>query len=216
MYQALLPCPEQTGWAGKIHTSRFNILERLVPYVMRYNKIMRKKENNYAFIDSQNLNLGIQKLGWRLDYRKFRIYLAEKYGVTKAYMFIGFVALNQSLYDNLQEAGFILKFKPTIPDSDGKIKGNIDADLVLGAVLELNEYDRAVIVSSDGDFYSLVQFLYENNKLKIVLSPDIENCSSLLEQTSKEKIWFMNELRDKLEYKRKAPLKDGTLSSASL
>ena len=165
---------------------------------------MKQKENNYAFIDSQNLNLGIQKLGWKLDYRKFRVYLAEKYGVKKAYIFIGFVALNQSLYDRLQEAGFILEFKPTIPDADGKIKGNIDADLVLRATLELNDYDKAIVVSSDGDFYSLVQHLYEKNKLKVVLSPDEENCSNLLKQTAKERIWFMNNLRDKLEYKKKS------------
>ena len=165
---------------------------------------MKQKENNYAFIDSQNLNLGIQKLGWKLDYQKFKVYLAEKYGVKKAYMFIGFVVLNQSLYDRLQEAGFILEFKPTIPDADGKIKGNIDADLVLRATFGLNDYDKAVIVSSDGDFYSLVQHLYEKNKLKVVLSPDEENCSNLLKQTAKEKIWFMNNLRDKLEYKKKS------------
>ena len=171
---------------------------------------MKKQQNNFAFIDSQNLNLGIQKLGWKLDYKKFRTYLADKYGVTKAYMFIGFVALNQSLYDNLQEAGFILKFKPTIPDADGKLKGNIDADLVLRAVVELSDYDTAVVVSSDGDFYSLVQYLYEHKKLNVVLSPDIEHCSNLLKQTAKEKIWFMNELQGKLEYKRKAPLKDET------
>ena len=139
-----------------------------------------REQNNYAFIDSQNLNLGIQKLGWKLDYRRFRIYLAEKYKVKKAYMFIGFVALNQSLYDSLQEAGFILRFKPTVPDADGKIKGNIDADLVLLAALELNDYDEAIIVSSDGDFYSLVQYLYDNDKLRVVLSPDIENCSFLI------------------------------------
>ena len=163
---------------------------------------MNSKENNYAFIDSQNLNLGIQKLGWKLDYQRFRVYLAEKYGVKKVYIFIGFVVLNQSLYDRLQEAGFILKFKPTIPDADGKIKGNIDADLVLRAALELNDYDRAVIVSSDGDFYSLVQHLYDNGKLAAVLSPDIKNCSTLLKQVAKEKIWFMNELRGKLEYKK--------------
>ena|SRR3989338_3755918 len=127
---------------------------------------MKKESNNYAFIDSQNLNLGIQKLGWKLNYQKFRTYLAEKYSVKKAYIFIGFVALNQSLYDRLQEAGFILKFKPTVPDANGNIKGNIDADIVLRAALELNDYDKAVIVSSDGDFYSLVQYLYENNKLE--------------------------------------------------
>jgi len=164
---------------------------------------MHKTRNNFAFIDSQNLNLGIQKLGWKLDYSKFRVYLTEKYNVKKAYIFIGFVALNQSLYDRLQEAGFILKFKPTIPDADGKIKGNIDADLVLRAALEINEYDKAVIVSSDGDFYSLVQHLYENKKLEVVLSPDLEHCSSLLRQTAKERMWFMNNLRGKLEYKRK-------------
>jgi len=175
---------------------------------------MKNTANNYAFIDSQNLNLGIQKLGWKLDYRKFRTYLADKYDITKAYVFIGFVALNQSLYDNLEEAGFILKFKPTIPDVDGKPKGNIDADLVLRAILDIGEYDAAVVVSSDGDFYSLVQHLYEVEKLKVVLSPDIENCSNLLKQSAKEKIWFMNELQEKLEYKRKAPLEDRTLSSA--
>ena len=52
---------------------------------------MKKESNNYAFIDSQNLNLGIQKLGWKLNYQKFRIYLAEKYGVKKAYIFISAV-----------------------------------------------------------------------------------------------------------------------------
>ena len=161
------------------------------------------KKNNYAFIDSQNLNLGIQKLGWKLDYKKFRIYLAEKYGVQKAYVFIGFVALNQELYDGLQEAGFLLKFKPTIPDADGKIKGNVDADLVLRAILEIGDYEKAVIVSSDGDFYSLVDHLYEQGKLEAVLSPDKKNCSTLLRKAAKEKVRFMDNLRKKLEYKKK-------------
>ena len=165
---------------------------------------MKSKENNYAFIYSQNLNLGIQKLGWKLDYRKFRVYLSEKYSVQKAYVFVGFVALNQKLYDSLQEAGFLLKFKPTIPDANGKIKGNVDADLVVRALLECREYDKAVIVSSDGDFYSLVQYLYEENKLEAVLSPDVKNCSSLLKQTAKEKVQFMNNLQKMLEYKKKS------------
>jgi uncharacterized LabA/DUF88 family protein len=163
---------------------------------------MKKSENNYAFIDSQNLNLGIQKLGWKLDYTKFRIYLKEKYGIKKAYLFIGFVALNQNLYDRLQEAGFVLRFKPTIPDENGKIKGNVDADLVLRALLEIAEYDKAVVVSSDGDFYSLVQYLYENKKLKAVLSPDKKKCAVLLRQSAKEKIVYMDNLQKKLEYKK--------------
>lgn len=175
-----------------------------------------KKESNYAFIDSQNLNLGIQKLGWRLSYRKFRVYLAEKYAVRKAYMFIGFSPLNQALYDSLQEAGFALVFKPTIPDREGKIKGNVDADLVLRAALEIDVYDRAVIVTSDGDFYSLVQHLNDIGKLEAVLSPDLKNCSILLRKAARDKIRFMDNLRAKLEYTRKAPPGDGTHGGAFL
>ena len=163
---------------------------------------MTTATNNFAYIDSQNLHLGFAKLSWKLDYRKFRIYLTEKYGVKKAYMFIGFVPTNQALYDKLQQAGFVLRFKPTVPDRHGKIKGNVDADLVLRAALDLPEYDQAVIVTSDGDFYSLVQHLYEAGKLRAVLSPESKYCSSLLKQTAKEKILFMDNLRNKLEYKK--------------
>lgn len=160
-------------------------------------------KKNYAFIDSQNLNLGVQELGWKIDYKKFNIYLREKYNVEKAYMFLGFVALNQSLYDKLQESGFILRFKPTIPDVDGKIKGNVDADIVLRAMIEWNDYDKAIIVSNDGDFYSLVEHLYTNNKLEIVLSTNRNFFSGLLAQSAKEKTQFVDDLKDKIEYIKK-------------
>ncbi|MDZ7291648.1 MAG: hypothetical protein ONB44_17400 [candidate division KSB1 bacterium] len=64
---------------------------------------MHKPLENYAFIDSQNLHLGMQELGWRLDYRKFRVYLEEKYGVRKAYLFLGFLPENQNFYRAPQE-----------------------------------------------------------------------------------------------------------------
>ncbi|MEK9167929.1 MAG: NYN domain-containing protein [Patescibacteria group bacterium] len=112
--------------------------------------------------------------------------------------------LNQSLYDRLQEAGFQLKFKPTVPDGDGKIKGNVDADLVLQAMIDFPHYEKAVLVSSDGDFYSLVRYLSEKGKLLTVISSDVENCSGLLKQTAGEKMRFMDNLRNKLEYKRKS------------
>ncbi|HUC31430.1 MAG TPA: NYN domain-containing protein [Candidatus Paceibacterota bacterium] len=157
--------------------------------------------NNYAFIDGQNLYLSIKKLGWKLDYRKFRIYLWEKYGVGKAYVFIGFIESNQSLYDDLARWDFEPVFRPVTIGADGKIKGNIDADLVLRAVIEFKNYNKAIIVSSDGDFYSLVKYLNDKQKLGAVLSPDVKNCSWLLRKAAGDKIWFMDELRRKLEYK---------------
>ena len=85
-------------------------------------KTMEIQSNNYAFIDSQNLNLGIKSLGWNLDFGRFRIYLREKYGVRVAYLFIGYVQQNQDLYANLQKSGYVLIFKPTLPNKDGKVR----------------------------------------------------------------------------------------------
>lgn len=159
-----------------------------------------KKQNNYAFIDSQNLNLGVKNLGWRLDFKKFRVYLAEKYGVKVAYLFIGYVQKNQDIYSSLQKCGYVLIFKPTLPDGEGNVKGNVDADLVLQAMIEFQRYEKAIIVSSDGDFYSLTRYLYAHGKLRMVISPYFETCSSLLKQSAKEKIVFIDNLRQKLEY----------------
>ena len=159
---------------------------------------MRNKRNNFAFIDAQNVHLGIKSLGWDLDWHKFRIYLKEKYSVSIAYLFIGYMPSNQDLYSNLQKAGYILIFKPIIFDSERKAKGNCDADLVLRTMIELPNFDKAMIVTSDGDFYSLVKYLYENNKLQMVFSPYVKTCSKLLKKEAREKIYFMDNLRKKI------------------
>lgn len=164
---------------------------------------MIKIKNNYAFIDARNLNLGIQDLGWKLDYKRFKKYLQDKYKISTAYFFIGYLPNNKKLYSFLKKIGYVLIFKPIILDKNGKIKGNIDADLVLRVMIDYNRYDQALIISSDGDFYSLVRYLYQNKKLKYVISPHIKTCSTLLKKVAKEKIIFMGNLRKKLEYKEK-------------
>ena len=162
---------------------------------------MKNRENNFAFIDSNNLNLGVKESGWRLDFKKFRIYLKEKYGVTKAYLFIGYLPENQELYRSLQEFGYVLIFKPVMKNKDGEPKGNVDAELVLQAMVDWDRYDKAVIVSSDGDFYCLVNYLYEKSKLKRVISPNYKKCSALLKKAAREKIDFLDYQRDKLARK---------------
>ncbi len=154
--------------------------------------------NNYAFIDAQNVHLGIKSLGWNLDWKKFRVYLKDKYNVSTAHIFIGFLDSNQTLYATLQKAGYILIFKPIILDGDGKAKGNCDADLVLHTILEKDNFDKAIIVTSDGDFYSLIRYLYENKKLEMVLSPYAKTCSKLLKREAKEKINYMSNLNGKI------------------
>ena len=149
---------------------------------------MRAKEHNYAFIDSQNLNLGIKDLGWSLDFRKFRIYLSNKYRVKKAFLFLGFVAKYKRLYEDLSSYGYILIFKPVIRNRDGRIKGNIDTELVMNAMRELQNFDKAIIVSGDGDFYCLIEYFEELHKLKAILIPNQKSSSSLLERFSTKKV----------------------------
>ena len=176
------------------------------------NKNPKEKKENYAFIDGQNLNLGVQELGWKLDYRRFRIYLKEKYRVIKAYYFIGYVEGMNDLYTSLQAAGYILIFKPTLKKPSGKIKGNCDAELVLQSMIDYKKYDQAVIVSGDGDFACLVKYLNERNKLKNLLVPNREKYSALLKKPAAKKIVFVDDSKGKLRHKkRKGLYKDKTL-----
>ena len=162
---------------------------------------MASEKNNYAFIDSQNLNLSIRELGWKLDFAKFRVYLREKYGVTKAFLFIGFIAGNTALYKSLQEAGFICIFKPTLKYNNGTTKGNCDAELVLQAMIEYPNYNGAVIVSGDGDFQCLVKYLLGKEKLTAIIIPNQQKFSALLNfKVFRSHLRFMNNLDKKLSY----------------
>lgn len=193
---------------------------------------MRRKSTKpitFAFVDSQNLNLGTQRMGWKLDWRRFREYLRETYNVTQAYLFIGYMSENEALYEHMHELGYLIVLKPTVDVSamqhdgnvgdsakkaalaeviDGKeikdpkdkptIKGNVDAELVLYAMKEMPNYDQAIIVSGDGDFFSLAEYLLAQNKLANILTPNWQY-SSLL-KPFEDKIVRLDQLRRQLAY----------------
>jgi uncharacterized LabA/DUF88 family protein len=171
---------------------------------------MTEKLKIYAFIDGQNLNLGTRKdildkngkimyKGWKLDFKKFRVYLSDKFRVSKAFIFIGYIEQNKWLYDKLKKQGYELVFKPTTKDNVGKPKGNIDAELVLHcAALEYQNYDKAVVVSGDGDFYCLHKYLEDKKKLLRIVIPNAKTASSLLKRFNTYKTFIEHE-KSKLE-----------------
>lgn len=166
---------------------------------------MKKQINNYAFIDSQNLNLAIKDCGWELDFARFRIYLKDKYKITKTFLFIGYVPGNEALYTYLQSAGYLVIFKPTLEyKKDGalKTKGNVDAELVLHAMIQYPNYDKAIIVSGDGDFHCLIEYLEEQGKLAKLLIPNRKRYSALLRKFVRH-IKYLDELEQKLGKKSK-------------
>lgn len=172
----------------------------------------RKKDNNYAFIDGNNLHLGTTKnvyrnrkrvyAGWEIDYGKFRQYLADKFRVTKAFYYIGYREDQQPLYKELKQFGYSLIHKPTLEDKEGNVKGNVDAELVLGAAaIQINKYDKAVIASGDGDFRCLYQYLESKGKLQNIIIPNAKSESSLLKDFQKHKVF--------LQYSKKKLRKNG-------
>jgi hypothetical protein len=165
---------------------------------------MNKPLVNYAFIDGQNLNMGTQFIHWKLDFKKFRIYLKEKLSVNVAYYFIGYIDGNSDLYRSLQLAGYVLVFKPTFRNSEGNIKGNCDAELVLQTMIDLGIFESAVIVTGDGDFYCLVNHLKKIGKLHCLVAPNRIKCSHLLNEAAGGRIIYLDDLRNRLEYKKEA------------
>ncbi|MEI7918506.1 MAG: NYN domain-containing protein [Candidatus Saccharibacteria bacterium] len=167
----------------------------------------------YAFIDSQNLNMGVSNdvvhkghkiySDWKLDFMKFRRYLRDKLKVDEAFLFIGNLPGHESMYAYLQRCGYMLVLKPTTSykDKDGsfKVKGNVDTDLVLyAAAKEIDNYDQAVIVTGDGDFLSLCEYLDDQGKLGHIVIPNKHKFSQLLSKYA-DRLDFVSVNKVKLE-----------------
>ncbi len=145
------------------------------------------------YIDGNNLYRSAKELGYEIDYKKFRGWIRQKYNPTNVYLFIGLVPTRTSFYKYLQEAGFILIFKQTISVGD-TIKGNCDAELVLKSVSDYysKAFDLCILITGDGDFGCLVEFLRDHKALSLVVSPDVRKCSILIKNKNVE-ITFLND-----------------------
>jgi len=163
--------------------------------------------NNFAYIDGNNLYRGVRNSGWRLDFLLFRKLLSEKYGISRAYYFIGLIPKEKDLYAFLQKAGYTLIFKEVVYSGLGNPKGNCDADMVLQSVIDAfeNNCEQQILVTSDGDYAGLAKFLIGRSKLRAILSPSTkEKCSILLKRTN-ARITYLIDFRNRIGLKEKAP-----------
>lgn len=172
-----------------------------------------ERKSNIAYIDGQNLRMGTldTKPSWRIDLQRFRVYLREKYHVDKAFYYMGYVIdgdKHQRLYEHIQESGFILVFREHNSAMIGKKKGNVDSDIILDAMKRLylkEKFDQIVLVSGDGDYKGLVDFLIEQNKFGKVLFPNKKYASSLYRQLEPKHFDYLNSpaIQQKIEHKKR-------------
>ncbi len=178
---------------------------------------MNKEEikENLAFVDGQNLYMSttIASTPWKIDLVRFRVYLQQKYKVSKAYYFLGFLQEeNQDLYHEIQEAGFILTFRKHSSVMLGKKKGNVDTDIVFNIMKKMYRgeiFDNIILVSGDGDYKMLVDFLIEENKFEKILFPDQKKASSLYKKID---LKFRSDLGNE-SIRRKIGKKKGSLGN---
>ncbi|MEE8318777.1 MAG: NYN domain-containing protein [Dehalococcoidales bacterium] len=162
---------------------------------------MHKIPVNYAFIDGQNFYKSVQEiqkelevLEVELDLNKFRIHLMEKYAVKIAYYFVGYIPKNKPLYAALERQGYELKFKEVAVHEDG-IKGNVDVNLTLQSLIVIDNYEKAVLITSDGDYACLVEYLHSKGKFECLIACSRGSCSYLLRKLhDRIKIFYLDDI----------------------
>ena len=155
---------------------------------------------NYAFIDNNNVNSAVNSQRWKLDRAKFLKLLKEKFKVSKAYLFIGYTPENSKMYKYFREIGYEIVFKPVLTLESGQTKGNVDAELVLQAMIDYRKYDKAIIVTGDGDFACLVRHLYNKEKLYSLIVPNKRRYSQFLQDAAFEKMDFLENYKKIIKY----------------
>jgi len=168
---------------------------------------MLERISNLAFIDGQNLHLGTREDGWKIDLIKFRVYLKDKYKVTEAYYFLGYVSEEQTeLYNKLQKAGFIVIFKEHHASAIGKKKGNVDSDIIFEMMKNLVEntnFNKIILVSGDGDYKKVVDYLIKKEKFEKILFPNVKFASSLYKKLTAKYFDYLShsKIKKKIEYR---------------
>ena len=171
--------------------------------------------NNYAYIDGANLHYTYENLDWQIDYQKLIDHLRTKYGVIVAHYFLGKTPNNKSIRDKLISYGYNIKLKEPSPykteeevcpycnevikKSEVRYKADVDSYLTMQVLSDINDFDKAVIISSDGDYDELVKRLARQNKLRMVFAPCRDGCSKLLQKAAVDKIAYIDDYKDSLE-----------------
>ena len=160
------------------------------------------QKNNLAFIDGQNLYLGTinqEEKSWSIDLSRLFIYLKRKYKVSQAYYFLGYkIKGMEALYKEIISAGFILKFREHNSEMLGVKKGNVDSDIIFQIMKKLyrqEKFSKIILVSGDGDYKSLVDFLIEENKFEKILFPNRVGASSLYKKIARGYLDYLDNFK---------------------
>ena len=163
-------------------------------------------KGNIAYIDNQNLYMATKTSlePWRVDLKRFKVYLNDRYNCEEALLFMGaYEKEYDSRYELFESFGYTLMFRTHDEVANSKKKGNVDTDVVFQMMHDFHheDFDKAVLVSGDGDYYKTVEYLISQNKFECLILPSHKNASSLYKRITHDYYVYLDDLsyRKKLE-----------------
>ena len=156
----------------------------------------------YVFIDASNIIYGCNDAGWKMDLEKLIQYFRTRFGVVRVLYYAGLDNQNKKqllFYEALQRFGYELRLVPVKTFKDGKRKGDVDARLVFEAMKYFDEYDEAIFLTGDGDYFWLLEHLLQSGK-KIRLFAHRESMAKELKQLFGGTFTDISRLKQLLEF----------------
>lgn len=164
----------------------------------------KKIIKTYAFVDASNIIYGARAEGWFIDQKKLYQYLKQKFSVLKVFFYYGKDSKSEKkerFLQKLKEFGYILRVKE-IKRFGSKSKANCDVDLTMDVLLMIKEYQRAILLTGDGDFAPLLDYLISKKKKIIVISSPKRTAREIKAIVRDEHIDF-GSLKFLIEYKKR-------------
>lgn len=129
-----------------------------------------------VFVDVQNVQETFERQGREVRYDALQrnLIIMGKHE-RQSYKFVAFVPYRrdderrQRLIDALSFQGYRVVSKPVRERMDGSIKANMDIEMTLEILSMAEALDEIIIVTGDGDFCALVDYLSKKGKRIVVV-----------------------------------------------
>jgi len=157
----------------------------------------------YVFIDATNIIYGASRSGWRVDFIKLKRYLQNKFGVCKIFYYAGLDQGNKrqiKFYEKIQEMGYLLRLVPVKKFTDGSKKADVDSRLTFELMKYFSQYDLAIVMTGDGDYYWVLEYLLKEGK-RVKLLAFKNSTARELRQLFKGEFSDLDRLKTKLVLK---------------
>lgn len=132
----------------------------------------KKSPVTYAFVDASNIIYRpTDKDFWKIDVKKLLLYLKHRFGVSRVFYYGGVDendTVQTRLYRNFEKWGYELRLNPikrfTNERGERYTKADVDSRMTFEMMRYKDEYDRVLVLTGDGDFLWVLEYLMKEKK----------------------------------------------------